>query len=129
MKRRAKEEIKNDPLTEKIISACFKVHKEFGSGFNERIYRNALKIALEDLYLKCNTEKTFEVKYQNKWIGDFRVDLIVEDKVVIELKALTGMMPKVFENQLLSYLKISGLKVGLLVNFGNERCQVKRFVY
>jgi GxxExxY protein len=124
-----KEEIDNDPLTEKIISACFNVHKKLGPGFNERIYQNALKIALEKLLLKYTSEKNFSVEYEGKLVGNFRSDIIVEDKVVVEIKALSGLIPKIFEYQLLSYLKISGLKVGLLVNFGNERCKVRRFVY
>lgn len=55
-------------------------------------------------------------------------DLVVEDKVIVELKALTGNIPNIFESQVLSYLKASGLKVGLLVNFGNRKCQIKRLV-
>ena len=129
MKRRSKEEINNDPLTEKIISACFNVHKNLGPGFNERIYQNALKIALDKLPLKYISEKNFIVEYEGKLVGSFKADMIVEDQVVVEIKAITGLMPKIFEHQLLSYLKISGLKVGLLVNFGNERCQIRRFVY
>lgn len=129
MKKRPREEIKNDPLTEKIISACFEVHKELGSGFNERIYQNALRITLERLSLNYNLEKNFIVKYQGQPVGSFRPDIIIEDKVIVELKAVSGMLPKIFEWQTLSYLKISGLKIGLLINFGNERCQIKRFIY
>ena len=129
MKRRSKEEIDNDPLTEKIISACFSVHKNLGPGFNERIYQNALKIALEKFTLKYASEKSFTVEYENKSVGSFKADMIIEDKIVVEIKAVTGIAPKIFEHQLLSYLKITGLKIGLLVNFGNERCQIRRFVY
>lgn len=129
MEHRPKEKIKNDPLTEKIIAACFKIHRALGAGFNEKIYRNALKIAIEDLGLKCNTEKNYVVKYENQHVGNLRIDLIIEDKVIVEIKAISGIMPKVFEHQILSYLKISGLRVGLLVNFGESRCQIKRFVY
>lgn len=68
------------------------------------------------------------VFFQNKKVESLRLDLIVEDKVVIEIKALTGDIPDVFRYQLLSYLKISNLHVGLLVNFGNKSCQIKRFV-
>ena len=129
MKKRPREAIENDPLTEKIISACFGVHKELGPGSNERIYQNALEIALERLFLRYNLEKNFTVRYQKQPVGNFRSDIIVEEKVIVELKAITGILPKIFEQQILSYLKISGLKIGLLVNFGNERCQIKRFIH
>ena len=62
-------------------------------------------------------------------MGNLIVDLVVEDKVVVESKAITGNIPDVFKYQLLSYLKVSGIKVGLLVNFGNKSCQVKRVMF
>ena len=62
-------------------------------------------------------------------VGTFKLDLIIEDKVIVELKAVTGYIPEVFKYQVLSYLKVSGLHVGLLINFGNKSCQVKRFVH
>lgn len=117
-----------DPLTERIIGCCFKVHSELGLGFNERVYHNALKLALKQEGLKYQTEKSFKVSYQGISVGSFKADLIIEDKVIVELKALTGNIPNIFESQVLSYLKASGLKTGLLVNFGNRKCQVKRLV-
>lgn len=118
-----------DPLTERIIACCFKVHSELGPGFNERLYLNALKLALKEENLCYETEKEFEVFFQNKKIGILRVDLIVERKAIVEIKALNGNMPDVFRNQVLSYLKATNLKVGLLVNFGNKSCQVKRLAF
>ena len=129
MRYRQKSDIKNDPLTEKIIAACFKVHKILGPGFGEKIYAKALKLALEDISLKCDTEKSYIVKYENRYVGELRIALIIESEVIVEVKAVSGILPKVFEHQVLSYLKISGLKVGLLVNFGERSCQVKRFVH
>ena len=129
MKYRAKQEIKNDPLTEKIIGACFKVHKSLWPGFNEKIYGNALKIALGNISLTCDMEKSYVVTYEERCIGSLRTDFVVEGKVIIEIKAVSGVMPKVFEHQILSYLKITGFKIGLLVNFGEKSCQIKRFVY
>ncbi len=117
-----------DPLTETIIGCAYKVHSELGPGFNEGIYHNALKIALEENQLKFQTEKSFNISFQGKHIGRLRLDLIVENKVVIEVKALTGNIPTVFELQVLSYLKASGYKVGLLINFGNKSCQVRRLM-
>jgi len=67
--------------------------------------------------------------FQDKRVGSLKLDLIVEGKVIIEVKALTGNIPDVFKYQLLSYLKVSNLHVGLLVNFGNKSCQIKRFMF
>ncbi len=117
-----------DPLTEKIIACCFKVHSELGPGFIERIYHNALKLVLEDKGLKYETDREFIVYFQDKKIGSLKLDLIVEGKVIVEVKSLTGNMPDVFKYQLLSYLKVSNLRVGLLINFGNKSCQVKRYM-
>ncbi len=118
-----------DSLTEKIIASCFKVHSELGPGFNERMYHNALKLALKEESLCYETEKEFIVYFKDKKIGSLKLDLIVEGKVILEIKALTGNIPEVFKYQLLSYLKASSLHVGLLINFGNKSVQVKRFMF
>ncbi|MBI5605139.1 MAG: GxxExxY protein [Deltaproteobacteria bacterium] len=117
-----------DPLTAKIIEACYHVHNQIGPGFIERIYKNALIIALEKSKLGFFTEKEFVVKYEGKTVGKFRADLLVENKVIIELKAIEGKMPKIFESQVISYLKASALRVGLLINFGNRSCEVRRLM-
>jgi len=117
-----------DPLTERIIGCAYKVHSELGPGFNEGIYHNALKVAFDENELKYQTEKSFNISFQDKRVGRLRLDLIVEDEVVIEVKAITGNVPAVFELQVLSYLKASGYKVGLLMNFGNKSCQVRRLM-
>ena len=117
-----------DTLTEKIIGCAYKVHSELGPGFGESIYHNALKITLERDGLKYKTEKNFNVSFQGKDVGRFRLDLVIDDKVIAEVKALTGNIPTVFELQLLSYLKASGYKVGLLINFGNKSCQIRRLM-
>ena len=117
-----------DPLTERIIACCYKVHSELGPGFKEKIYHAALKLAFNQEGLKYETEKRFEVCYQGKKVGILIVDLVIEDKIIFEIKAITGNIPDVFKYQVLSYLKASNLKVGLLVNFGNKSCQVKRFI-
>jgi len=65
----------------------------------------------------------------NKKIGIFRADLVIEDQVIIEIKSLAGNIPALFQNQLLSYLKASGLHIGLLINFGNKSCQIKRVLF
>ena len=122
-----------DPLTEKIIGCAYKVHSKIGPGFNENIYHNALEIALKEEGLKYQTEKSYNVSYKVSYkgrdVGRFGLDLIIEDKVIVEIKALTGNIPTVFELQVLSYLKASGYKIGLLINFGNKSCQVRRLMF
>ncbi len=117
-----------DPLTEKIIACCFKVHSELGPGFNEKIYYNALRLALKEADLKYDTEKEFSVFFQDRKVGSLKLDLIIQGKVIVEVKAITGNIPDVFKYQVLSYLKVSKMEVGLLVNFGNKSCQIKRLM-
>lgn len=118
----------NDPFTEKIIACCYTVHNELGPGFKEIVYHNSLKLALEQDELKYETEKQYRVCYKGEKVGKLIVDLIVDNKVIVEIKAITGKIPEVFKHQVISYLKVSNLKVGLLINFGNKSCQVNRFV-
>lgn len=121
-----------DKLTERIIGCCFKVHRELGPGFNEKIYHNALKLLFDQEALQYQTEKEFkefEVLYLNKRVGSFRADLVVENEVIVEIKSLAGNIPALFEYQLLSYLKASKYHLGLLINFGNKSCQVRRAVF
>ena len=118
----------DDLLTKKIIGACYEVHNNLGPGFIEKTYLNALKIVLQKAGISYCTEKEFGVSFNGEKIGKFRVDFVVEDKVIVELKSVEGSIPKIFESQVVSYLKASGLKVGLLVNFGNRRCIIRRLV-
>ena len=108
-----------DPLTAKIISACYQVHRELGPGFIERIYLNAVKIALKKLGLNYEEQKEFSVSYQGQKIGRFRIDLIVENKVIVELKSVEHIIP-VHKKQLLTYLRLADKRLGLLINFGSE---------
>ena len=117
-----------EQLTEKIIGCCFAVHRELGSGFPEKVYQNALQISFRKAGVSFESKRRVRVSFQGMRVGEFEMDLVVEDSVVVELKAVSGMMPRVFGAQLISYLKAAGLPVGLLVNFGNPSCQVKRFV-
>lgn len=110
--------VSKDKLTGEVIAACFEIHNELGLGFNEKTYQNALKIALEKRRIKYLTEKLLSVKFQGKNVGNFRVDFIIEGRVILEIKAVSGPLPKVYEAQVISYLRTSGLGIGLLVNFG-----------
>ena len=115
-------------LTEQIIGLCFNIHRKLGPGFAEKIYSNSLKHALEKSGLEYHTEKEYRVYFEGSDVGALRADMVVENAVIVELKAVSGRPPKVFEHQLIAYLKASGLPVGLLINFGNSSCQVRRLM-
>ncbi len=115
-----------DPLTERIIACCFKVHNILGPGFPERIYHRALIEILREVQMNFSSEKEFIVTFNGKNIGKFRCDLLIEEQVIVELKAVTGIMPVLFHHQLLAYLKAASIKTGLLINFGNTSCDIKR---
>jgi GxxExxY protein len=99
-----------DQLTERIIGCCFKIHRDLGPGFSEKIYQNALRLLLNQEGLRYQTEKEFEIFYLNKKVGSFRADLVVEEKVIVEIKSLAGNISTLFQNQLVSYLKASGIQ-------------------
>lgn len=113
-------------LTEKIIGICIEVHKAIGPGFPEIVYHNALNIVFSNNDFQIESEKKFNVIFQNKIVGKFKVDFVIDEKVILEIKAVTGEFPEIFKAQVISYLKASGLEVGILINFGNEIVNVKR---
>ena len=114
-------------VTQKIIGSALRVHRFFGIGFPEIIYHRALVIELRKEGLECASEVSKCIYYNGFLIGRRRLDVIVAQKVLIELKSVNGMMPSDFQ-QVINYLKIFGLKVGLLLNFGSEKLQFKRFI-
>ena len=115
-----------EDLTEKIIGLCMDVHNTIGPGFPEKVYHNSLKILFPKNDLDIESEKEFKVIYLNELVGKFRVDFVINKKVLLEIKAVTGTLPGVFKAQVISYLKTSGLEVGVLVNFGNDKLNFKR---
>jgi GxxExxY protein len=115
-------------LTEQIIGAAFEVHRELGSGFLEKVYEVSLGRELNARGLDCSTQAEVKVCYKGVPVGNYIADLLVEGKVICEIKALSSIRPE-HEAQLLNYLKASGIRVGLLINFGTRRCQFKRMVY
>jgi GxxExxY protein len=114
-----------EELTDKIISACINVHKELGPGFLERIYHNALKIELERQKLAFESEKEVTVKYCDREVGIHKVDLYIEDEIVVELKTVEDLHKKYYA-QVRSYIKALDKKVGLLVNFADIPLDVRR---
>ncbi|MCB0743319.1 MAG: GxxExxY protein [Ignavibacteriae bacterium] len=114
-------------LTEKIIGAFFKVNKVLGYGFLEKVYENAMKIELEHLGLNVQQQKNIKVYYENKIVGEYYADLLVNDLVVIELKAAVSLCEE-HEAQLINYLKATDIEVGLLLNFG-KKAEFKRKIF
>lgn len=104
-------------LSNKVIGAAIEVHRQIGPGLLENIYLKCLTYELEQLGVHAKTEVTLPIRYkQLEFKEGYRADLVVEDKLIVELKAVETMLP-VFNAQLLSYLKMSGLRLGLLINF------------
>ena len=120
------EEYKYWELTSKIIETAMEVHRILGPGYQEIIYHNALGLALRDKGILFAREKEIEILYKGRVVGVHKLDLIIEDKVIVELKAVIGEMPDVFRAQVISYLKASNLEIALLINFGNESLDIKR---
>jgi GxxExxY protein len=118
-------DINGDPLTESIIECFIKVHRSLGPGFLESIYRNALEIELQRHDLQIETEKELTVRYRGEVVGRQRLDLLVEDSVVIELKTVEELS-KAHYAQVRSYLAASGLTLGLLVNFSTFKADFRR---
>jgi GxxExxY protein len=114
----------HEDLTRQIIGACFEVSNELGAGFLESVYHKALIIALRQKGLKVESEIPLTVTFRGQNVGNFYADLLVDDKVIVELKAVTALAPE-HSAQVINYLKGTGYEVGLLVNFGRPKIEYK----
>lgn len=121
-----KENYKHSEITETILKAYFNVYNELGHGFLEKVYERAMMIELKDLGLNCESQSEINVKYKDNLVGEYYADIIVGNKVIVELKAIENIK-KEHEAQLVHYLKATDIEVGLLLNFGS-RAQFKRKV-
>ena len=115
----------HEELTRKIIGCAFEVINELGSGFLESVYERAMRVALSDAGLFVEVQKPIQVSFRKQPVGDFYADLLVEDKVIVELKAVKALAPA-HQAQVINYLNATGIEVGLLINFGNPRLEFKR---
>ncbi len=113
-------------ITGKILEASFEVMKELGAGFVEPVYEKSLLVALRQKGLKAEQQVPLEVKFRGFVVGKFKVDILVEDKVLVELKAVSGLTKDLFA-QVINYLKATGIEVALLINFGNPKLEYRRF--
>ncbi len=118
---------KYQELTRKIIKGYYEVYNELGSGFLESVYESALSMALKDYGLNVKNQFPIEVYFKEKKVGEFKADLIVENKVLVELKAVSMLLP-VHKAQLINYLKATNIGIGLLMNFGDEP-EFKRYIF
>jgi len=121
------ENYKHSELTDLIISAFYNVYNQLGYGFLEKVYERAMMIELPKQNLKCEQQKNIKVFYDEVEIGNYYADILIEDCVIIELKAVETIAP-VHEVQLVNYLKATEIEVGLLLNFGPEP-QIKRQIF
>lgn len=124
-----RQSVQDDPLTRKIIACAIEVHRKLGPGLLEKLYKEAMIIEMELNGLKAEKNVKIPVEYKGKPIGDYYIDLLVDDSVILELKSVERHDP-VFEAQILSYMKLTGKKVGLLINFNSKMVKdgIKRFV-
>ena len=119
--------LKHGDLTYRIIGCAQRVHSTLGPGFPETVYHKALTHELMRKGISFSSEKAFSVHYDGVRCGEFRADLVVSESVILELKALSSLHGEHIA-QVLSYLKASGLSVGLLINFGCKSLDTKRVV-
>ncbi len=123
----AEEKYQYSDLTSNIINCFYKVYNELGYGFLEKVYENALKIELESKGLMVEKQKPIAVYYKEHLVGEYFADLIVENKVILELKAAETLCEE-HEYQLINYLKATEIEVGLLLNFG-KKPQISRKIF
>ena len=113
-------------LTERIIGVFFSVHNELGYGFLESVYENAMCVALREAGIEISRQVPFSIEFRGQVVGDYRADLIADQRVILEIKAIPAL-GQAQEAQLLNYLKASQIEVGLLLNFG-PKAEFKRKV-
>ena len=126
MKGMKEEKMEHQELTSKILEAAFEVSNDLGMGFVESVYEKSLCFSLTHRGLIIEQQKSIEVNYRGINVGNFSADIVVENRVILELKASKDIAPE-HEAQLLSYLKATRLPVGMLLNFGRPKLQYRRY--
>lgn len=122
-----KQDIKYEELTEKIIKIFYRVYNELGYGFLEKVYENAMMIEFKRERVPVVSQSAIKIFYEGEVIGEYFADILVDDKVIVEIKAAKSLAAE-NEAQLLNYLKATNIEVGLLLNFGSKP-EVKRKVF
>jgi GxxExxY protein len=121
-------ELLHKEITQAVIGAAFEVHQHLGYGFLEKVYQRAMQVELRQRGLQAALEHPIRVRYKGVEVGDYAADLFVEDKVMVELKVSPAYCSG-DEAQLINELVSTGIRVGLLINFGRERVEFKRLVH
>lgn len=119
--------LNEEELTYQIRGCVFEVFRELGAGFAEKVYENALLHELEKQGLECKSQQVLSVMYKEIVVEEYVTDIVVADKVLLELKAVSKLT-SVHEAQVLNYLKATDIKIGLLVNFTHPKASIKRYV-
>lgn len=118
----------HEEITGKIIKAFYEVYNVMGYGFLERVYENSMMIELEEMGMTVEKQKAIKVYFKKRIVGDYFADILAEEKVIIELKTVSKILPK-HESQLLNYLKATDIEIGLILNFGPEEPKVIRKIF
>ncbi len=118
--------MKYQELTSKILECSFEVINELGAGFLESVYERAMIVALAHKGLNTAAQLPLKVTFRGVIVGDYFADLVVEEKILVELKAVTRILPE-HKAQIINYLNATGFDVGLLINFGNPKLEYYRF--
>ena len=118
--------LKHEQVAKTVIGCAFEVINELGAGFLESVYERALLLALQQNGLSAVAQHPARVMFRGECVGDFYADIFVEEKVIVELKAVKAIAPE-HQAQIINYLNATGIEVGLLINFGNPRLEYKRF--
>ena len=114
-------------ITEKVIGCAFRVYNKMGSGYLESVYEECMQIEVNKMGLSVEAQKPIKVFYDDKLVGEFIADLVIEDLLIVELKSVKRIL-KIHEMQLVNYLTSTGKPVGLIINFGELKVEVKRKV-
>ena len=114
-----------EELTEKIIGCAYRVYNSMGYGFLESVYEKCLMIELKKADLRAERQKPISVEYEEQIVGEFIADIIVEESVILELKSVKQIV-RAHEVQLVNYLVATGIDIGLILNFGEQKVEVRR---
>jgi GxxExxY protein len=127
MKPKVSPKVLYPDLSYEIMAAVYEVHNQLGPGFTENIYETALVQELKTRGIACERQKTVRITYKGKPIGTYRLDLLVEQKIILEIKAVSALTDA-FKAQLVAYLKATNLRLGILINFGTPKVTYQRIV-
>ena len=120
-------EINYNQLTDSIIGCAYKVSNKLGCGFLEKVYENAMIVELKKINLEVKQQHPIKVNYENVCVGEYFADLLINDEVIVELKAVKNI-DEIHSAQLLNYLKATNKKIGLIINFAKPKVEIKRLV-